>query len=72
MSEQGSRQLFAPPPRFTGKVVAQHVDERWASDVIDFQSKTSAKDAPTYVLLVQEILNCFLFAKAALNFAALG
>ena len=35
-SEQGSRQLFAPPPRFVGKVVAQHVDERWASDAIDF------------------------------------
>ena len=41
VSEQGSRQLFAPPPRFTGKVVAQHVDERWAADIIDFQSKTA-------------------------------
>ena len=27
VSEQGSRQLFAPPPRFTGKVVAQDLDE---------------------------------------------
>ena len=36
VSEQGGRQLFAPPPGFTGKVVAQHVDERWAGDVIDF------------------------------------
>ena len=30
VQEQGSRQLFAPPRRFVGKVVAQHVDERWA------------------------------------------
>ena len=52
VSEQGSRQLFAAPPRFTGKVVAQHMDERWAGDVLDLQSKTRKKDAPNYVLLV--------------------
>ena len=62
--EQGSRQLLAPPPRFTGKVVAQHMDERWASDVIDFQSKTSVKGAPVYVVLVQDIFSRFLFATA--------
>ena len=64
VNEQGSRQLFAPPPRFTGKVVAQHVDERWSSDVIDFQSKTKKKDAPIYILLVQDIFSRFLFATA--------
>ena len=63
-SEQGSRQLFAPPPRFTGKVVAQHVDERWAGDIIDFQSKTAKKGAPVYILLVQDIFSRFLFATA--------
>ena len=62
--EQGSRQLFAPPPRFTGKVVAQHMDERWAGDVIDFQSKTTKRGAPMYVLLVQDIFSRFLFATA--------
>ena len=69
VSEQGSRQLFAPPPRFTGKVVAQHVDERWAADIIDFQSKTAKNvkkkgGAPAYVLLVQDIFSRFLFAEA--------
>ena len=64
VSEQGGRQLFAPPPRFTGKVVAQHMDERWAGDVIDFQSKTTKKGAPVYVLIVQDIFSRFLFAKA--------
>ena len=63
VQEQGSRQLFAPPPRFTGKV-AQHLDERWASDVIDFQSKTVKKGAPVYILLVQDIFSRFLFATA--------
>ena len=62
--KQADRQLFAPPPRFTGKVVAQHVDDRWAADVIDFQSKTSKKGAPLFVLIVQDIFSRFLFAKA--------
>ena len=52
VSEQGSRQLYAPPPKFTGKVTAQHVDDRWAGDVIDFQSKTRKQGAPVYILLV--------------------
>ena len=64
VSEQGGRQLFAPPPRFTGKVVAQHMDERWAADVIDFQSKTAKRGAPVFVLIVQDIFSRFLFAKA--------
>ena len=64
VGEQGSRQLFAPPPRFTGKVTAQRVDERWSADVIDFQSKTKDKNAPVYVLLVQDIFSRFLFAAA--------
>ena len=64
VSEQGSRQLYAPPPKFTGKVTATHVDDRWAVDVIDFQSKTKKLNGPVYVLLVQDILSRFLFAAA--------
>ena len=64
VSEQGSRQLFAPPPRFTGKVTAQHMDERWAGDIIDLQSKTRKQGAPVYVLIVQDIFSRFLFATA--------
>ena len=43
VGEQGDRQLFAPPPRFTGKVVAQHMDDRWAADVIDFGARPPKK-----------------------------
>ena len=63
-SEQGSRQLYAPPPKFTGKVTATNVDDRWAGDVIDFQSKTRKQGASVYVLLVQDIFSRFLFAAA--------
>ena len=64
VSEQGSRQLYAPPPKFTGKVTAANMDDRWAADVIDFQSKTRKQGAPVYVLLVQDIFSRFLFAAA--------
>ena len=64
VGEQGSRQLVAPPPRFTGKVTAQQVDDRWAGDVLDLQSKTRKQGAPVYILLVQDIFSRFLFATA--------
>ena len=32
--------------------------------MVDFQSKTSAKDAPIYVILVQDLFSRFLFAEA--------
>ena len=38
VADQGARQLFAPPPRFTVHVTARHVDERRAADVMDLQS----------------------------------
>ena len=64
VSEQGSRQLYAPPPKFTGKVTAHHADDRWAADVVDLQSKTRKQGAPVYILLVQDIFSRFLFATA--------
>ena len=42
--EQGTRQLYAPPPKFTGKVAAANLDDRWAADLIDFQSKTKKQE----------------------------
>ena len=63
-SEQGSRQLYAPPPRFTGKITATHVNDRWAADVLDFQAKATKAKTPVYVLLVQDIFSRFLFAAA--------
>ena len=66
-SEQGSRQLYAPPPRFTGKITATHVNDRWAADVLDFQAKATKATTPVYVLLVQDIFSRFLFAAALLS-----
>ena len=63
VAEQGGRQLFAPPPRFTGKITARHVDERWCADPMDLQSK-KAKSGEIYILVVQDIFSRFLWARA--------
>ena len=63
VAEQGGRQLFAPPPRFTGRVTARHVDERWAADLMDFQAK-KAKSGEVYILVIQDIFSRFLWARA--------
>ena len=63
VAEQGGRQLFAPPPRFTGKITARHVDERWAADLMDFQSK-AAEGGEAHIMIVQDIFSRFLWARA--------
>ena len=71
IDEQGGRQLFAPPPRFTGRVTARHVDERWASDVMDFQAKEN-KSGEVYILVVQDIFSRFLWARALTSKTQVG
>ena len=61
VAEQGGRQLFAPPPRFIGRVTARHLDQRWAADLMDFQAK-KAKTGEVYILVVQDIFS--LWARA--------
>ena len=63
VADQGARQLFAPPPRFTGHVTSRHVDERWAVDLMDFSAK-STKGSPAHILIAQDIFSRFLFARA--------
>ncbi len=58
VADQGARQLFAPPPRFTGHVTARHVDDRWAADVMDLRSKFSTKGY-AYLLVIQDTMSRF-------------
>ena len=71
VAEQGGRQLFAPPPRFTGRVTARHVDERWAADVMDLQAK-KAKSGEIYILVVQDLFSRFLWARALTSKTQVG
>ena len=67
VARQGAKQVFAPGPRFTGKVTAQHQGDRWAADVISYVSapsrgsKGSSKDTYSYILIAQDIFSRFIF-----------
>ena len=49
------RQILAPGPKYTGHIVAQDIDHRWAADIISFVSRPVGEYA--YVLLVQDIFS---------------
>jgi len=65
----GSRQVFQARPKYEGKIVATEINDRWAADIIDYNSRPSAdpkdKNAPfQYVLIVQDIFSRVIFTKA--------
>jgi len=63
VQEQGTRQLFAPPPRFSGKITARRIDAKWAADLVDFSAKSSKKE-PVFITICQEIFSRYLFCRA--------
>ena len=64
VADQSVRQLTAPAPRFTGHVTARERDHRWMGDLIDYTAKASSKDAPKYVMILQDVFSRFIFARA--------
>ena len=64
VADQSVRQLTAPAPRFTGHVTARTVDQRWMGDLMDYTAKASSKDAPKYVMIMQDVFSRFIFARA--------
>lgn len=64
VADQSVRQLTAPAPRFTGHVTARAVDHRWMGDLMDYTAKASSKDAPKYVMIMQDVFSRFIFARA--------
>jgi len=63
VQEQGTRQLFAPPPRCTGKITARHIDAKWAADLVDYSAKSSKKE-PVFIMICQDIFSRYLFCRA--------
>ena len=59
------RQLLAPTYKYTGKIVATDINERWAADLIDYTSTPSK--LLKYILVVQDIFTRELYAKALLR-----
>ena len=66
---QGQRQVFAPRPKYEGKIAATRINDRWAADLIDYtarpsHSKDSSKEPYQYVLIVQDVFSRKLWAVA--------
>ncbi|MEM1009604.1 MAG: transposase family protein [Myxococcota bacterium] len=54
---QDSKQLFAPPPRYTGNITATSPDERWAMDIMVFDRPS--REGIRSVLVAQDIFSRF-------------
>jgi transposase InsO family protein len=64
-SETGARQVFQPPPRYGGHITSGRMDDRWAADLLSFESKPAKRADATYtqVLIVQDIFSRYLWAE---------
>ena len=60
---QGTRQVFRERSKATGKIVATRINDRWAADLIDYASRSTAK-GPQYILIVQDIFSRKVWGKA--------
>ena len=53
---QSSKHIFAPPPKYKGKIFSPGLDRRWQADVM-------VLPGPTYALVVQDIFSRFAWAE---------
>ena len=61
---QSSKQLFAPPPKYTGHVYSTHLDSRWQMDVMLYsQASEHMGQKWTAALVVEDIFSRFLWAE---------
>ena len=62
---QSSKQLFAPPPRYTGKVWSTGIDNRWQTDIIvNTQHPSEFQGVEwSYALVVVDVFSRFAWAR---------
>jgi len=70
---KSERQILAPPPKYTGKIVANDIDDRWMADLIAFTSRPAnrrnferlrtAELAYTHVLIVIDVFSRQIWTK---------
>ena len=65
-STTGSRQILQPPPSYRGNITSRKIDDRWAADLLSFESRPATRPTATYrhVLLAHDIFSRFLWAEA--------
>ena len=70
-SKQGANQVLRPHQKFEGKIAAYEINDRWAADIIDYNSRPSPDkkggDPYQYILIVQDLFSRVLFAHALKN-----
>ena len=70
-SKQGANQVLRPHQKFEGKITAFEINDRWAVDIIDYNSRPSPDkkggDPYQYILIVQDLFSRVLFAHALKN-----
>ena len=47
-STTGSRQILQPPPSYKGNITSRKIDDRWAADLLSFESRPAQR--PEYFL----------------------
>ena len=61
---QSSKQLFAPPPKYTGHVYSTHLDSRWQADVMLYSQPSEFKGEKwTAALVACDIFSRFVWAE---------
>ena len=64
-SESGARQVLQPPPTYGGNITSSRIDDRWAADLMSFESRPAKRDDAIYtsVLLCQDIFSRYVWAE---------
>ena len=62
---QSSKQVFAPPPRYTGKIWSPGMDRRWQTDIIvNIQSPSEFKGQKwSYAIVVVDVFSRYVWAR---------
>ena len=68
-SEYGARQVLQPPPIYGDHITSSRIDDRWAADLLSFESRPTKRGDTAYtsVLLCQDIFSRFLWAEPISN-----
>ena len=59
---ESSRQVFRPPPKYTGHIYATRIDNRWCADVMQLPAAKYDGKAWEYALMVVDIFSRFAWA----------
>ena len=63
VTSSGGRQVLQPPPVYKGNVTSGRIDDRWAADLLSFESRPATRDKIyRHALLVQDMFSRYLWA----------